>query len=187
MPDPQAPSAELYEEELEEQLEGEALEPAGAPRRKRGGLWLLLLLVLGLCAGGGWFAWQQMGESAPAKADTDAPAGEEPGARRDAQYIPLDPPLVVNFAGGGKLRYLQVSLEVMTPDSGDKATLDRHVPAIRNALIALFSERDYEALLTRAGKEALRGEALEVIRAEMTALTGDPVAEDVYFTSFVMQ
>jgi len=187
MPDPQAPSAELYEEELEEQLEGEALEPAGAPRRKRGGLWLLLLLVLGLCAGGGWFAWQQMGEGAPAKADADAPAREEPGARRDAQYIPLDPPLVVNFAGGGKLRYLQVSLEVMTPDSGDKATLDRHVPAIRNALIALFSERDYEALLTRAGKEALRGEALEVIRAEMTALTGDPVAEDVYFTSFVMQ
>jgi flagellar protein FliL len=60
-------------------------------------------------------------------------------------------------------------------------------PAVRNALIALFSERDYEALLTRAGKEALRQEALEVVRAELTMLTGQPQAEDIYFTSFVMQ
>jgi len=187
MPDPQAQSPELYEQELEEQLEGDALEPAATPRKKRGGLWLLLLLALGLCAGGGWFAWQQLGEGSPAETPAVAAAEEKPGARRDAQYIPLDPPLVVNFAGGGKLRYLQVSLEVMTPDGGNKARLDRHVPAIRNALIALFSERDYAALLTRAGKEALRQEALEVIRAEMTMLTGDPVAEDVYFTAFVMQ
>lgn len=186
MPDPQDQSPELYDEELEEQLEGEASD-AAAPRKKRGALWLVVLLVLGLCAGGGWFAWQQLDTPAAPAADESVAADQQPGARRDAQYVPLDPPLVVNFAGGGKLRYLQVSLEVMTPDGGDKTTLDRHVPAIRNALITLFSERDYEALLTRAGKEALREEALEVIRAEMTALTGDPVAEDVYFTSFVMQ
>jgi flagellar protein FliL len=171
-------------EGFDEQLEAAATAGAAAPKRGKGRMVMLLVLLAALGAGG-WFAWQTFMVEEPADGTV---AGEErPGSRSNANYLPLDPPLVVNFAAGGQLRYLQASVEVMARDMRAIENIRRHAPAVRNALIALFSERDYEALLTRAGKEALRLEALEVIRAELTMLTGQPQAEDIYFTSFVMQ
>lgn len=174
------PEAEGFDEQLD------AAEAAGAAGPKSGkGRMVILLVALAALGAGGWFAWQTFMVD---DAVDGALAGEDaPGSRSNANYLPLDPPLVVNFAAGGQLRYLQVSVEVMARDAKAIGTVDRHAPAVRNALIALFSERDYEALLTRAGKEALRQEALEVVRAELTMLTGQPQAEDVYFSSFVMQ
>jgi len=174
------PEAEGFDEQLD------AAEAAGAagPRRGKGRMVILLVLLAAL-GGGGWLAWQTFMAKAPA--DAAVGGDQAPGSRSNANYLPLDPPLVVNFAAGGQLRYLQVSVEVMARDARAISAVDRHAPAVRNALITLFSERDYEALLTRAGKEALRLEALEVVRAELAMLTGEPLAEDVYFTSFVMQ
>jgi flagellar FliL protein len=173
------PEAEGFEQ-------GPEAAAAAAAGQKRGmGRILILLVVLAVLGAGGWFAWQTF---AGGDASEDAGAGEEQaGSRSNANYLALDPPLVVNFAAAGNLRYLQVSVEVMSQDTKAIEAVKRHTPAVRNALIALFSERDYEALLTRAGKEALRQEALEVIREELTALTGTPQVEDVYFSSFVMQ
>jgi len=171
-------------EGFDEQIDAAATTDAPAPKRGKGRM-VMLLVVLAALGAGGWFAWQTFMAEEPVDG---AIAGEErPGSRSNANYLPLDPPLVVNFAAGGQLRYLQVSVEIMARDVRAIQNVDRHAPAVRNALIALFSERDYEALLTRAGKEALRQEALEVVRAELTMLTGQPQAEDVYFTSFVMQ
>lgn len=153
--------------------------------RGKGRLVIVLVLVLAVLGAGGWFARGALfGDESAAGTE---PAGEQAGSRSNAQYLALDPPLVVNFAASGKLRYLQVSVEVMSRDGAAIEAVQRHTPAVRNALIALFSERDYEALLTRDGKEALRQEALEVIRQELAMLTGKPQVEDVYFSSFVMQ
>lgn len=174
--------AEGFDEELEEGL------PAEAPPKRRIGRWILILVLLACLGAGGWFGWQQFSAGGAAGETADAtPPAPKPGARSKASYLSLDPPLVVNFAAGGQMRYLQVSLEVMTLGSKETETIQRHMPAVRHALISLFSERDYEALLSRDGKEALRLEALEMIRAELTQLSGEPAAEDVYFTSFVMQ
>ncbi|HRP86241.1 MAG TPA: flagellar basal body-associated FliL family protein [Gammaproteobacteria bacterium] len=171
-------------EGFDEQLDAAAAAGVAGPRRGKGRM-VILLVVLAALGGGGWFAWQTfMVEKA---ADGALGSADAPGSRSNANYLPLDPPLVVNFAAGGQLRYLQVSVEVMARDARAIGIIDRHAPAVRNSLIALFSERDYEALLTRAGKEALRQEALEVVRSELTMLTGQPQAEDVYFSSFVMQ
>src|SRR6056297_3476175 len=178
--------AEGFDEELEEGLEGEApVEPA--PKR-RIGRWILVLVLLGGLGVGGWFGWQQFSAGGTAGEIADAAPDEpKPGARSKASYLSLDPPLVVNFAAGGQLRYLQISIEVMTLGSSETEVIPQHMPAVRHALISLFSERDYESLLSREGKEALRLEALETIRAELNMLSGEPAAEDVYFTSFVMQ
>lgn len=177
---------EEFEEGLEEGVEGGA--SAAAPGKGGIGRWILILVVLGGLGAGGWFGWQQFSAGNTAGETADAtPAEPKPGARSKASYLSLDPPLVVNFAAGGQLRYLQVSIEVMTLGSKETETIQRHMPAVRNALISLLSERDYEALLSREGKEALRLEALETIRAELSMLSGEPAAEDVYFTSFVMQ
>lgn len=78
-------------------------------------------------------------------------------------YMSLDPPFVVNFTHRGTLRYLQVSLELMYHDTALLAKVKEHMPAIRNDLILLFSNQDYENLASSAGKETLREEIFKAI------------------------
>jgi len=104
-----------------------------------------------------------------------------------AIYIPLDPAFVVNFADGGKAKFLQVSVEVMTRHSEVVEHVTTHMPVIRNNLVLLFSSQTYDSVSTLEGKEALREEALGVIQKILEEETGDPGVEAVYFTSFVMQ
>ena len=104
-----------------------------------------------------------------------------------AIYLPLDPAFVVNFAGQGKARFLQVTVEVMTRDPAVPDQVKLHAPAIRNNLMLLFSDQSYENISSLDGKETLREEALEVIQLVLEEETGDPGIEAVYFTSFVMQ
>lgn len=78
-------------------------------------------------------------------------------------YLNLDPPFVVNFTHRGTLRYLQVSLELSYEDPALLAKVTERMPEIRNDLILLFSNQDYEKLSTMAGKEQLRGEIFSAI------------------------
>lgn len=51
----------------------------------------------------------------------------------------------------------------------------------------LFAQQNAEELITRAGKEKLQAQALAEVRKLMKAETGKPGAEQLLFTSFVMQ
>jgi flagellar FliL protein len=59
-------------------------------------------------------------------------------------------------------------------------------PAVRNALVMLFSSQDAKTLISRDGKEKLRTDALDEIRKIVGERTRAPL-DAVYFTSFVMQ
>ena len=102
-------------------------------------------------------------------------------------YVPLDPPFVVNFSGDTDVRFLQVTVEVGTrnPDVVDRIKENR--PAIRNNLVFLFKGQDPVALNTREGMEQLRKDTLAAVQEVLKAETGDKGVESVYFTSFVMQ
>ncbi len=102
-------------------------------------------------------------------------------------YVPLDPPFVVNFSGDTDVRFLQISVEVGTrnPEVVDRIKENR--PAIRNNLVFLFKGQDPVALNTREGMEQLRKDTLASVQEVLKAETGDPGVESVYFTSFVMQ
>lgn len=108
-------------------------------------------------------------------------------AKAPLNYIPLDPPFVVNFTADTDIRFLQITVEVGTRESDSVDLVKEHRPAIRNALVMLFSSQDPYALNTREGKEQLRAETLSEIQGVMKEETGDPVVESVFFTSFVMQ
>ena len=102
-------------------------------------------------------------------------------------YVPLDPPFVVNFTADTDIRFLQITVEVGTRQAEAVERIKEHRPAIRNALVMLFGSQDPYALGSREGKEKLRAETLAEIQKVMKEETGDPGVENVFFTSFVMQ
>jgi len=107
--------------------------------------------------------------------------------RAPLNYVPMDPPFVVNFSGDTDIRFLQVTIEVGTRDPDMVELVKEQRPAIRNNLVMLFSNQDPYALNTREGKEKLRSEALGEIQKVMKQETGKAGVESVFFTSFVMQ
>ena len=61
------------------------------------------------------------------------------------------------------MRFLQVTVEVMTRDPATAELIKKNDPMIRNDLLMLFGNQTYETISTREGKEQLRAEALKVV------------------------
>jgi len=112
--------------------------------------------------------------------------GEEGGAGKPAVYYAIDPPLVVNFEDGSVVRFLQITMEVMAHDQKVIDSVQKNIPLIRNNLLLLMSNRNYQTMMSRDGKEKLRQEALTEIRA-VQKKERDPDVDDLLFTTFVVQ
>ena len=112
--------------------------------------------------------------------------GEEEGSAKAAVYYAIDPPLVVNFEDGSVVRFLQITMEIMAHDQKAIDSVQRNIPLIRNNLLLLMSNRNYQTMMSREGKEKLRQEALTEIRA-VQKKEGGPDVDDLLFTSFVVQ
>ncbi|HTV97393.1 MAG TPA: flagellar basal body-associated FliL family protein [Steroidobacteraceae bacterium] len=117
-------------------------------------------------------------------ADAGHAGGE--GAVKNSVFLPIDPPLVVNFEDGSVVRFLQVSMEVMAHDQKALDSVQKNLPLIRNNLLLLMSNRNYQALMSREGKDKLREEALAAIRDVQKKQGGEDI-DDLLFTSFVVQ
>jgi flagellar protein FliL len=113
--------------------------------------------------------------------------GEEGGSSgKPAVYYAIDPPLVVNFEDGSAVRFLQITMEVMAHDQKAIDSVQKNIPLIRNNLLLLMSNRNYQTMMSREGKDKLREEALAEIRA-VQKKEGGPDIDDLLFTSFVVQ
>jgi flagellar protein FliL len=113
-------------------------------------------------------------------------AAEGGGSGKPSVYYAIDPPLVVNFEDGSAVRFLQITMEIMAHDEKTIESVKKNTPLIRNNLLLLMSNRNYQTMLSREGKEKLRQEALTEIRA-VQKKEGGPDIDDVLFTSFVVQ
>lgn len=105
----------------------------------------------------------------------------------DALYLALDPPFVVNFQSDTAARFLQVGVQLMAHDQKALDAAKASEPAVRNALVMLFSSQDAKTLVSREGKEKLRSDALAEISKIVAERTKGASLDAVYFTSFVMQ
>jgi flagellar FliL protein len=166
-------------------LDAAPQDAAAAPARKRS--WLLLAVIsavsVSAAAGGGWFF---LGRGKPQNGkEAHAPASVPAGP---ALYAALDPPFVTNFEADQIVRFLQVTVQVMSHDPATMELIKANDPAIRNDLLLLFGNQKYADLSSRSGKEQLRAQALECVRHIVAAVGGTPQrVEALYFTSFVMQ
>jgi flagellar FliL protein len=112
--------------------------------------------------------------------------GTQSNAGKPAVYYAIDPPLVVNFEDGSVVRFLQITMEVMAHDQLAVDSVQKNIPLIRNNLLLLMSNRNYQSMVSREGKEKLRQEALTEVRA-VQKKEGSPDVDDLLFTSFVVQ
>jgi flagellar protein FliL len=159
---------------------------AEAPARKSS-LFLIIVIAAVLLIAGGGAAWYFLaGSSDPKKEHADAKKAGEPKA--PPIYVALDPPFVVNFEAEQLVRFLQVTVQVMSRDPATVEILKANDPVVRNDLLLLLGNQHYETISSREGKEKLREQALQAVRKVVANAGGKAdLVEAVYFTSFVMQ
>lgn len=152
-----------------------------------GGLGIVFVLLIGL--GTGLFVSGALQGDA---ADNDEEQTEEGVAegeeqRPEAIYYEMTPAFVVNVEAERRVRYLQVKVEVMARDQAVIDAVDRHMPQIRNELLLLFSDLEYDKVQNREGRETLQQATREQIVSVLEAEEEPAEVEAVYFTNFVMQ
>jgi len=105
-----------------------------------------------------------------------------------AIYEVLAPAFVVNFSNnGGRQRYMQVSVALMSRDQAALDGLKEHMPLLRNQLVMLFSSQDFAAIATPVGQEMLRQQATASVQELARKEIGKLAIEQVLFTNFVLQ
>ncbi|MCW8807014.1 MAG: flagellar basal body-associated FliL family protein [Rhodanobacter sp.] len=171
------------------QEEEEVVEIPVAPRRR--GL-LVVGLIVGLLLVGGIVAYAVIPRhpGTPAHATRRVTAVKTTATRtsiKDAVYLPLTPPFVVNVKDGDSLRYLQVGITLMAHDAAALDAATAADPVIRDALLSLFSGADYASIVEPAGRAKLQAQALATVQKIVRAQLGRPGIDALYFTSFVIQ
>ncbi len=165
--------------------EEEAEEGADAAKPKGGKKGLIIAVVVAVVlAGGGFAAFKLLGgKEDPAKKKETVKTELVP-----PRYVTLDPPFVVNFEAESAVRFLQVTVGLMTRDLEIEKLVKENDPRIRNDLLLILGNQPYAALSTREGKEDLRKSCLETVRTVIKESGAEPdKLEALYFTSFVMQ
>ncbi|MET0356410.1 MAG: flagellar basal body-associated FliL family protein, partial [Cellvibrio sp.] len=83
--------------------------------------------------------------------------------KEGVNYIAIKPPLVVNYGGPGRVKYIKAELSLRTEDAHNAQEVTHHMPLIRDTLIMLISGVTDEQMASGEGKEKMRLEALAKI------------------------
>jgi flagellar FliL protein len=146
-----------------------------------------LLLAVGLSVGSTlYFMGKDEGDQ---EAKGEAAEAAVSSGKQPAIYEALAPAFIVNFNGanGGRQRYMQVSVALMSRDAAALAALREHMPLLRNQLVMLFSSQDFAALATPVGQEMLRQQATASVQELAQREVGKVAVEQVLFTNYVLQ
>lgn len=190
----------------DEELELDVNEPEGKSKK----MIMIIVVAILLLNGIGVGAWMFLsGDGDDKTSDETAESVLEP-----LNYLTMVPEFIVNFAPGSKVRYLQVDLQIATREKDSLDMISTYRPVLRNNILIVLSDVNYNDLKDRAGKEALQKRLLNTINkalVEATQTTKDddknsdekvsdekvsdglateeikgPI-ENVYYTSFIMQ
>lgn len=161
--------------------------PADAkPKKSKKMLFIIIgVVVLALVGGGAAFFFMKKGhaeegeEGAPAAEEAHAP---EPPPKHDPKapptFLPLDA-MVVNLADEGGNRFVQLAITLQLDDPKIAEDMKVYMPAIRNGILMLISQRTAEQMLGVEGKEDLTQDIIGEISAVMGYDYEDPRGEAV--------
>lgn len=144
------------------------------------------VLVLALAGGGAWFFMS----SGAKKGGHDGQSEEELAAAKlakETRYVVMPRPFVFNVPGNPKDRMVQIKMALLVRGPKNEELAKLHAPLIEGALLKVVTTYTADELLTSAGKERLRAEALKTMQGVMTEVSNEPVIEQLLFSGFVMQ
>jgi flagellar FliL protein len=183
---------------------------APAPAKKGGKKIIVIALLAVLVLGGGatgFYFWKIAGveaaeakkpdkKSAKKEAAADDEEHEKPSKKKEgavSSAIPEDgdvkhvielPPFIVNLADTDQARYLRMTVSL---GIGEGAESEKPEPLfmtrVRNAMLAVLSEKSSEQILTAEGKAKLRKELLSAAQAA----SEEPEVKAIYITDFIVQ
>lgn len=157
-------------------------EAVDGEEKKKSKLPLIIGLVVVLAGGGAgaWFSGLLGGGEEEEVKKVDV-------SQLPAQYVYLKPEFISNYIIDGRSRYMRIEVVAMTRDDEVVLALDQHMPTVRNQLVMLFGNTDYEALKTHEGKLALQQAALSEVQTVMKKEIGNDGVEQILFMDFVLQ
>lgn len=144
------------------------------------------VLVLALAGGGAWFFMS----SGAKKGGHDGQSEEALAAAKlakETRYVVMPRPFVFNVPGNPKDRMVQIKMALLVRGPKNEELAKLHAPLIEGALLKVVTTYTADELLTSAGKERLRAEALKTMQGVMTEVSNEPVIEQLLFSGFVMQ
>lgn len=101
-------------------------------------------------------------------------------------YVAIEPALVTNYGGPGRLRYMSVDVSLRVSGIDGEQSVKHHMPIIKDALLNLFAIQSNETVDTAEGKEALRQQSFAAVSAILAEEEKKSLLEDILFTSFVV-
>jgi len=152
-----------------------------APKKKRRGLLVPVLIGIVVLAGGGAAAYWKLRPVPVAAEGAEAPAAE---VRADG--VVSFEPFLVNLAGGTGQTYLRVTLKLLVSSEGDAKTIEGSEVTkarIRSAILEVLSTQSGDVLVTAAGKAELK----KALIHQVSALHQKTEVHDVLFSEFVVQ
>ncbi|MFM7847791.1 MAG: flagellar basal body-associated FliL family protein [Rubrivivax sp.] len=194
----------------------ETTDAAPAPKKSRKKLVIVLvvaLLVLGV-AGGGFMVYSKKKAAAQAELEAEAEAdgttvkkaAKEP--KRDPKFKPSFLTLdlfTVNLADQDFDRYLQVQMSLELSDEAASEKVKNYMPAVRNNILMVLSQKGSAELMLKDGKVKLADELLwavartvgvEVSNDDLLGPDGQAVRQKllqkspvigVHFSNFIIQ
>jgi flagellar protein FliL len=157
--------------------------PEGAPKKSRRGLFTAAAVALVVLLGGGGAYWMYA-KGKPAEGEAHAKA-EEAEEKEPPAAVELEP-FVVNLADPGGSNFLRVNLSLVVHDE-EQAKVFEESPVtkmkVRSAVLELLALQSADALITPAGKTALK----KAIAEAATKAASEVQITDVLFSEFVVQ
>ena len=113
---------------------------------------------------------------------------EDDSSAPKTQYVDIRPSFVINFGGvKKKLKFAKVDISIQVASIEQGNLLEKHFPLVRNTFVMLLSRQSDETMGSSAGQETIRVEALKEVQNVLKEETGRVIADDLYFTNFVVQ
>lgn len=107
----------------------------------------------------------------------------------DSRYVELKPTFVTNFGPTTTPRLMYIKTDVALRVAGEdgESAAERHLPALRNALVLLLSRQPESAVSTGESREGIRQAAIEELNGILASEEGEPYIRDLLFTNFIVQ
>jgi flagellar FliL protein len=156
---------------------------------------IIIAVVVVLIVGGGaayYFLMPDDASTVPMVEGEPMVQGEEGVASAlvktsTALYVAMPRPFVFNVHGSTRDRLVEIKVQLMMRGSDNEEQAKMHIPLIEGSLLKTFSTANADDLVTKAGKIAIRDNALREVQKTMLDVSGNKTVEEVLFTGFVMQ